>query len=82
MRAIKKIGHFPKNMNSNYASLLSYITFDGHLAVDLSNFYLSSKEIYFLSRYRDFLKKEFGLSGKFEVCRDGYGESYKYRVFN
>ena len=61
--------------------IVSYLTFDGHLAEDLKCFYLSSKRKEMLKDFEKLVSDKFNLKGRYEKGT-GYGESYKYRVFN
>ncbi len=72
----------PLKLDSNISKLISYITFDGHLASDLTNLFLSSKDKAFLTGFARFLEEKFGLIGRFEECEEGYSKTHKYRVFN
>jgi len=67
--------------DGDLAKIVSYITFDGHLAEDLKCFYLCSKDKEMLFDFEKLILKKFKVSGRFEK-RIGIGESYKYRVFN
>ena len=67
--------------DKDLAKLISYLTFDGHLAKDLKCFYLSSKNKDTLSDFEKIINRKFDISGRIEKGM-GYGESYKYRVFN
>jgi len=60
--------------------LVSYLTFDGHLAEDLKCFYLSSKNKESLLDFKNTVYKKFRVEGRLEE-KSGYGESNKYRVF-
>jgi hypothetical protein len=60
--------------------LVSYLTFDGHLAEDLKCFYLSSKNRDALSDFENAVYRKFKIKGRLEE-RSGYGESHKYRIF-
>ncbi|MBU1199661.1 MAG: hypothetical protein KKF46_01305 [Nanoarchaeota archaeon] len=66
--------------DKDLAKLVSYLTFDGHLAKDLSCFYLSSKNKEMLSDFADLVYNKFKINGRLKRGT-GYGESYKYRVF-
>ena len=64
-RAKQKLGDIlPLKLDSNMASLLSYVTFDGHLAADITNLFLSSKDKTFLSKFSSLLKRNYGLNGR------------------
>jgi hypothetical protein len=63
------------------SKLVSYLTFDGHLAKDLSCFYLSSKHKEVLSVFEDIVFRKFNIKGRLEE-NDGYNKTHKYRVFN
>lgn len=64
------------------AKLVSYLTFDGHLTKDLTNFFLSSADREFLHSFSDLIEEGFNRKGRIELCEDGFGESFKYRVFD
>lgn len=67
--------------SSSLARIASYLTFDGHLAKDLSCFYLSSKNKNSLINFERLVSSTFHVKGRLEEgC--GFGQSYKYRVFN
>lgn len=66
--------------DKDLAKLVSYLTFDGHLAEDLKCFYLSSKDTSMLSDFERIVYQKFKIKGRFERGT-GFGESYKYRVF-
>jgi hypothetical protein len=80
-RALKKI-NIPIKLNSEIAKIVSYVTFDGHLAGDFGQLFLSSKDKKLLKKFSKLISKRFGLKGKIEKCTDGFGLSYKYRVFS
>jgi hypothetical protein len=67
--------------DKDLAKIVSYLTFDGHLAEDLKCFYLSSKDMAMLSDFDDLIHKKFQIKGRLEKGT-GFGESYKYRVFS
>lgn len=67
--------------DKDLAKLISYLTFDGHLAEDLKCFYLSSRNKETLMDFEKIVKKKFKITGRLENGM-GFGESYKYRVFN
>lgn len=67
--------------DKDLTKLVSYLTFDGHLAEDLKGFYLSSKNKETLSEFERLVSKKFSIKGRLETGT-GYGESYKYRVFD
>ncbi len=67
--------------DGDLAKLVSYLTFDGHLAEDLKCFYLSAKSKDTLLEFEKIVYKKFGIQGRLEEGT-GYGESYKYRIFN
>jgi len=63
------------------AKIISYLTFDGHLAKDLKCFYLSAKQPELLKDFEDVVYDVFKVTGRIENnC--GIGQSYKYRVFS
>jgi intein/homing endonuclease len=68
-------------LDANLVKIVSYLTFDGHLAQDLKCFYLSSKDKSMLLDFEEAVFQKFKIKGKLEKGT-GYGESYKYRVFN
>ena len=68
-------------LDKDLAKLVSYLTFDGHLAEDLKGFYLSSKRKDMLSDFEEIVHKKFRIMGRLEPGM-GFGESYKYRVFS
>ena len=68
------IGAFDKDLSK----LVSYITFDGHLAQDLKCFYLSSKNEDALLDFKDIVYRKFGIEGRFEDG-NGYCPVRKYR---
>lgn len=80
-KAAKKL-KFPIKLNTYIAKLVSYVTFDGHLSGDFGQIFLSSKDLDFLDKFKNMLRDKFNMNGKFEECRDGFGLSYKYRIFN
>ena len=63
------------------ASIISFITFDGHLMKDLSGFYFCSKDLDTLRNFEKLFQDKFGMKGYFEKGQ-GYGTSYKLRFFN
>jgi len=63
------------------AIILSYLTFDGHLAKDLKGFYISSGSKSTIQRFRDLIKQQYGIDGRLEDGM-GFGKSFKYRYFN
>ncbi|MBW2984138.1 hypothetical protein KY361_03430 [Candidatus Woesearchaeota archaeon] len=67
-------------LDKDLVRLVSYLTFDGHLAEDLKCFYLSSKNRDALSDFEKVVYRKFKIKGRLEE-RSGYGESHKYRVF-
>lgn len=67
--------------DKDLVKIVSYLTFDGHLAKDLKCFYLSSKNKETLSNFEKIVYNKFNIQGRLEKGM-GYGESYKYRVFN
>ena len=67
--------------DATLAKIVSYITFDGHLAQDLKCFYLSSSDESALDDFKKLAYKKFKVSGRLEEGM-GYGKSYKYRVFS
>lgn len=68
--------------DKDLVKIVSYLTFDGHLARDLKCFYLCSKDKKVLSIFEKLVRRKFRIGGRLEK-REGYiGESYKYRVFN
>ena len=77
MHKIDTMGEFDKDL----AKLVSYLTFDGHLSEDLKCFYLSSKSKDTLLEFEKTVYRKFVMQGKLEIGT-GYGESYKYRIFN
>jgi len=62
------------------AGIVSYLTFDGHLAKDLTCFYLSSKHKNVLFNFGKIVYKKFQIKGRLE--KTDHGWSYKYRIFN
>lgn len=68
-------------LDKDMVRVVSYLTFDGHLTEDLSNFYLSSKNIKTLKEFENIVKRKFLIIGRFEEG-NGFGLCYKYRVFN
>ncbi|MAG19854.1 hypothetical protein CL618_00265 [archaeon] len=68
-------------LDKNLTRIISYLTFDGHLYKDLRGFYLSSKNFKILKDFKDTTYKKFNLKGTYQRGT-GYGESYKYRIFN
>ena len=68
-------------LDNDLAKLVSYLTFDGHLSEDLKCLYLSSKHKDTLSNFERLIYKKFKITGRLEKGT-GYGESYKYRIFN
>ncbi len=82
-RLLKCVSHLiPLKGNVELAKLVSYLTFDGHLSKDLKQIYLSSKDDNFLRSFSDLIKIHFKFCGKYEICREGFGISKKYRVFS
>jgi hypothetical protein len=80
----KQITSFPKNafrLDSNLVILVAFLTSDGHLYKDLKGFYFSSKDKDFLKILEQIVDGKFGLKGKY-LKGSGFGESYKYLVFN
>ena len=77
MNKINNKTEFDKDL----VKIVSYLTFDGHLAEDLKCFYLSSKNKDTLSDFKRTIYKKFQFKGRLEKGT-GYGESYKYRVFS
>lgn len=80
----KRIISFPErafNLDKDLVTLIVYLTADGHLYKDLKGFYFSSKDKKFLEYLAKIVHRKFGLRGKY-VKGNGYGESYKYLVFN
>src|SRR3989338_121042 len=69
-------------LDKELAHIVSYLTFDGHLAEDLKCFYLSSKDPDALSHFARLVHKKFSVQGRLEKDDNCYGESYKYRVFS
>lgn len=69
------------NLDKELAQLVSFITFDGHLHKDLKGFYIVSKDKQILNEFKDLIKRKFGVIGIYEKGT-GYGEAYKYRIFN
>ena len=67
--------------DKDLVKVVSYLTFDGHLAEDLKGFYLSSKDKDTLLYFKNLVKSKFQIKGRLEKG-DGYGESYKYRIFS
>ena len=67
--------------NEDLAKLVSYLTFDGHLAEDLKCFYLCSKNKETLLDFENLVYNKFKIKGRLEKGM-GHGETYKYRVFN
>ena len=67
--------------DKDLSKLVSYITFDGHLAQDLKCFYLSSKNEDALLDFKDIVYRKFGIGGRFEDG-NGYCPVRKYRVFS
>ncbi len=67
--------------NKDLVKLVSYLTFDGHLAEDLKCFYLSSKDKDTLLDFEKIVYRKFKIKGRLEKGM-GYGESYKYRIFS
>lgn len=67
--------------DKDLVKLVSYLTFDGHLAEDLKCFYLSSKNKHTLLDFKEIVHRTFKINGRIEEGM-GFGESYKYRVFN
>lgn len=70
-----------REFDEDLVRLVSYLTFDGHLAKDLSCFYLCSKNKDTLSNFEKIAYKKFKIGGRMEKGT-GHGESYKYRIFN
>ena len=68
--------HYSKNL----ARIVSYLTFDGHLAKDFSCFYLSSKEKEVINKFKDDVYTKFRIDGIWEKGT-GFGKSYKYSIF-
>jgi hypothetical protein len=82
-KSYEKIKHMlPLKLNKDVASIVSYITFDGHLAKDCSQLFLSSKDLGTLKNFLELLENRFGIKGNFEECKEGFGKSYKFRVFS
>lgn len=70
------------HLDEELAQIISYLTFDGHLAEDLKCFYLSSKNLETLSHFARLVQRKFLMQGRLERDDNRYGESYKYRVFS
>jgi len=82
-KSYEKIKHMlPLKLDKDVASIVSYITFDGHLAKDRSQLFLSSSDIRILEKFSELLENKFGIKGSFEECKEGFGKSYKFRVFS
>jgi hypothetical protein len=73
---------FPLEADLKLAKLVSYLTFDGHLTKDLTNFFLSSGNDDFLRDFSSFIEDSFNRKGRIEVCKDGFGKSSKCRIFD
>ena len=67
--------------DKDLAKIVSFLTFDGHLAEDLKGFYFSSKKKYVLKQYACIVLKKFDIKGRYETGT-GYGTSFKYRCFS
>ena len=68
-------------LDKNLVKLVSYLTFDGHLAEDLKCFYLSSKDKDTLLDFEKTVYKKFKIKGRLERGTVP-SECYKYRVCN
>ncbi len=68
-------------MNAEVVKIVSFLTFDGHLAEDLKGFYFSSKNRYILEELERITKKNLSIVGRYEKGM-GYGKSTKFRCFN
>jgi len=69
-------------LDKDLAKIVSYLTFDGHLAEDLKCFYLCSKHKEVLSNFENIVYHKFKIKGRLEKREGHVGKSYKYRVFN
>jgi len=67
--------------DADLAKLVSYVTFDGHLAKTVRRFYLSSSEKEPLEDFEKLVRLKFGLETKREKGT-GFGESTKSYVYN
>ncbi len=61
-------------LDEELAQIVSYLTFDGHLAEDLKCFYLSSKNLDTLSNFARLVNKKFSMQGRLEKNDNCYGE--------
>src|SRR3989338_2266294 len=69
-----RITKFPKNafkLDKDMASIVSYVTFDGHLYKDLKGFYYSSKKINDLKDFEVIVKRKFGLPPRYHLFSAG-----------
>lgn len=69
------------NSQIKLAEIVSFLMFDGHLSKDLKSFYLSSKNKESLLYFKKNIWELYQKRGRFENGQ-GYGESYKYRIFS
>jgi len=74
---------FPLKGNINLSRIVSYLTFDGHLAERLSMFLFTAGKKEDLHECKNLVKNEFGLDGKFKkIDTNMYGTSYEYRIIS
>ena len=81
MKGLENI-KFPIYANKNLAKILSYITFDGHLALSERMFYFSSSKIKELDDFKNIVNAEFGITGKIIKTPNSFGTSYRYLLMN
>jgi len=82
--AIKKNSiRFPVVANKNLASIVSFITFDGHLTLKEGMFTFTAGATPKLLVMADKTNTQFGIIGKLkQVVTNEYGTSYEYRFSN
>lgn len=69
-----RITTFPKNafkLDKDLASIVSYVTFDGHLYQSLKGFYYSSKRIEDLKKFEEIVDRKFGLPARYHLFSTG-----------